>query len=234
MIAYWAPGGGYGHATRAAAICRHLADVTVYRDRSECNEPLDHHGIEVVVAPELPVEARDADLVVWDAPPAGAPFDAVCVWRYGRELSRQSTFSIEHHTPHEIPQFWPVISLGPKEIHSRAEARRRLLANKREKLTVVVSSARWPHRIESAFRSVPSPRFITTWPALPDLRGADVVAGAAGANLFGEVHHLGLDHRWAAACPDQKARLAVPPPDPARRWPDQSAAAAEYLTEFFG
>lgn len=228
MTAWWAPGAGYGHATRVAAIARHMTGVRVYRDRAECNEPLDHYGIEWCVSDGPTVET--GELLVWDAPPADAPEGAVCVHRYTRDVRPDRvTFSVEHDPPPGVPSFWPLICLPWRAIHTREAARKLLDVGPDENLTLVVASVVFPRRIEDAFKNLGHVVNIDTWPALPLLPAADLVAGAAGYNLFAEVHHLGLSSVWAAASPDQHARLAAAGPGPGPH-PDRSMEAAGFLS----
>lgn len=228
MTAWWAPGAGYGHATRVAAIARHMTGVRVYRDRAECNEPLDHYGIEWCVSDGPTVET--GELLVWDAPPEDAPEGAVCVHKLTRAVrDDRFTFSVEHSPPPNVLSFWPIISLPWNEIHSREAARKILDVGPDENVTLVVASARWPKRIEDAFKNLGHVIVIDSWPALPLLPAADLVAGSAGTNLFAEVHYLGLSAVWAAACEDQQLRLAEPGPGPGPH-PDQSMEAAGFLS----
>lgn len=243
MIVHVAPGAGRGHATRAAAICRHLDNAaSIVRDVACFNEPIEaaqlgHHIINGGQTIEGLLEELDPELVVWDSggaiPAFGCP--VVYLWRQGRAVEPLGdvNVSIDWPPPDWFEDFWPVLSVD--RFASRARARQKLGVDD-GKVILALDSASHPGRTTDEFaeRIVEieagwSQTLIewSSWPAADVLRGADLILGAAGCNLWSEVHHLGIEAEWVAVKPDQEARVAAGPAPTGR--PDRSADLATLI-----
>lgn len=236
MIVYVALGAGRGHATRAAAVCRHLDNAaTIVRDLACFNEPIEaaQLGLHIVNGGqtiEALLELLDPSLVVWDAggatPALSCP--VVYVWRHGRaaEPFGDINVSIDWPPPAGFEDFWPILSVD--RFASRTRARQRLDVDD-EHVTLVLDSASHPYDTRSEFTGPLEAKVVewARWPAADVLRGADVVVGAAGCNLWSEVHHLGLAAEWVALKPDQELRCAAGPAPMGQ--PDRSADLATLI-----
>lgn len=149
MIVYLAPGSGRGHATRAAAICRHLTTEHVVLTNPGFNEALDRYQVPYLTADTVEMPGIAAQFhpayVIGDYNPGTVRFDAVCpsltVWRLGRRM---------HHG--DIPQLrvegvggcWPLSLLEPDEILGRDDARQELGFTPGRRYVVAVPSASAP------------------------------------------------------------------------------------------
>lgn len=229
MILYWAwPKDGSGHATRAAAVCRHLtSDVLVIRgnDDPKVNRALDHYGVPYTVMPERKdaVEfamAHSGKLILDDT--AGTILDkraSLYIWRTGRRsVPASSVPTVRIEGPNSLG---PLLVLDESEILSKEDARDELGLPQGKFLTFGIPCTTRPGAIEDQ----PGIDFLLDrWPALKWLRGADHVVGTIGANLYGEVTYLGIPASWVIApmTRDQNLRSETMPamshvPDAAKR-----------------
>jgi len=235
MILYWAwPPDGAGHAVRAASICRRLHnEVLVVRGSNDpkINRALDHFEIPYVVvngkaqAAKWVMKHHSNDFIVYDDyPGTSQALDRAArlyLWRMNRRQRMSSpTPTVAIEGPGAL---WPLIMLDNDEILSREEARSELGIPQDQFTIIGVPSTARPGVVEAA-----EPDFMLTpdkwWPALRWMRAADHLVGCIGANMYGEVAHLGIPVTWIKApnAPDQAVRIKdtsnpVPQVDAARR-----------------
>jgi hypothetical protein len=220
MIIYWAwPPDGAGHATKTAAICRHLKNnVLVVRGNGDprINKALDYFDIPYVVienrskAENFVLSHRNDFIVLDDSPFVRFKnWVDVYIWRLNRPQKLPGVPTIRVEGPGSL---WPVLMLEDHEILDKHQARRELgIPQDRFTIIGVTSTAR-PGVVEAT-----EPDFLLTpdnfWPALKYLRAADHVVGCIGYNLYAEVTYLGLEATWIKApnSPDQAVRIHNPP-----------------------
>jgi len=204
MILYWAwPTDGAGHATRAASICRHFKEeVLVIRGTADpkVNKALEHFGIKYAVftdkkeAIEFSLAHKAEKFVLDDA--VGSALDkraTVHLWRVGRPskpIPRVPCIKLEG--PGSL---WPVLMLDDDEILSKEDAREDLGWPQDKFLTVGITCTSRPGVVESQEVDY----MLDRWPALKWMRAADHIVGTMGANLYGEVHYLGIPATWLIA-----------------------------------
>lgn len=229
MILYWAyPKDGSGHATRAAAVCRHFdSDVLVIRgnDDPKVNRALDYYDIPYMVFPERKDATNFAlehkgKLVLDDN--SGTVLDkhaSIYIWRTGRKAMPTSAVpTVRIEGPNSLG---PLLVIDESEILSKEEAREDLGLPQGKFLTFGIPCTTRPGAIEDQ----PGIDFLLDrWPAVKWMRGADHIIGTIGANLYGEVTYLGIPTSWVIApmTRDQNLRSETMPamghtPDAAKR-----------------
>lgn len=222
MICWIAPGGTAGHATRAAAIARHLETPVVVIVSPGRSQALDESGVsyvEVAWADMAPTVADiNAEFVIGDYDPAARGLPLVSpdlwVWRLGRQRTDLPTLAVEGPGA-----CWPILLLDPEEILDRAAARAELGLDPERHIRMLIpggTDGGW-------FMKIPHEVTLERRPALRWLQAADLVIGHIGLNLWSEVTSLKIPARWMVRPdrPDQALRLGSVPPlfvaDAARR-----------------
>lgn len=212
MIAWLTTGGGRGHATRAAAVCRRMkAEIRVIVSAG-FNDQLDRAGVPYRIStgsgfeivqlwqPDL-VVVDQSDLYDFDCP-------TVFVSRLARPMLKNHVAVINA----EQPMPWAL----PEEMLDRQKARDHLGAVTDLPLCVFVPSAvpGVTPQAKDGFETVVAPdESASIW-----LQGADHVIGVPGCNLHWEVTGAGVPATWLLPeghLTDMALRYAQPIP----QWP---------------